>query len=129
VTTVATLGHIAAGCRIALILFAVMTLLATHRPDGATLADRVRARGSVMLGLSILVYSPAHAAWLLGHSAPPLVSRWLDVIGTMLALGCLIALLAGRGLKRGLSPRRVRRGVYMNVAVALSIVGAAWLTR
>lgn len=126
---VATLSHIAAGCRIALILFAVMTLLATHRPEGATLAEKVRSIGSMLLALSILAYSPAHAAWLLGHSAPPMVSRWLDVVGTTLALGCLMALLAGRGLKRGLSPQRVRRGVYMNVAVALSIVGAAWLTR
>jgi hypothetical protein len=111
------LGQLTAGLRLALVLFAAMALTA-------------RVRGAwALLSASVIAYSPAHAAWLLGHPAPRIVSTAMDSVATSLACAAFIWRLATSAIERGLSMPRVRRGVYVNIAVALLVVGAAWLTR
>lgn len=116
-TIIEVLGQLTAGSRLALVLFAVMLLHA-------------RVRGAwALLAASVLAYSPAHAAWLLGHPAPRMLSTSMDLIASTLAVVAFIRRLAETALERGLSQQRVRRGMLANLAVALLVVGAAWLTR
>lgn len=123
-------GQVAAGLRLGLVLLAVMSLLARYRASPEpTPADRYKSRAWTLLAAAILTYSPAHAASLLGRAAPEIASRALDALGTAMCCASLIYLLAARGLLRGLTPERVRRGMAMNLAVVLATVGAAWLTR
>ena len=121
-------GQLVAGLRIALILFAVMSLLAVHadaREEEALGWHRKRAW--LMISLAVVIYSPAHAAWAMGHAPPDWVARVLDVLTTAAACISFIHLLAARGLALGLSAARVRRGVITNLGVMVAIVGAACL--
>ena len=118
------LGQLTAGLRAGLILLAVMSLLSGPLREGDTLLDRWRARGALLLAVAVILYSPAHAAWLLGHPMPRLASRALDMIATGMSIGTFLYLLAGRALRRGLSAARVRRGTIVNVGLVLAIAGA-----
>lgn len=111
-------GQLAAGLRMSLVLFAAMILMAGPWRRAITL-----------IALATLVYSPGHAASLLGYPAPRAVSASLDTLCSALACAGFIAVLASQGVQRGLSAARVRRGVLVNMAVVCMMVGAAWLTR
>ena len=129
-TTLQMIGQLTAGLRFALILFAVMAMLAWYANGGEkTLLERYRRRSWGLLSVSVLAYSPAHAAWLMGRPFDKLVSHSMDLVASAAACGCFIALLACRGLMRGLSESRVRRGIHVNLFVLAASVGAAWLTR
>lgn len=128
--------QLAAGFRLALVLFAAMSLLTTGRwqPDALTDARRLQAQrlnalGWGLMAWGIVLYSPAHAAWLLGHPTPPVFNRGLDALASALACAAFIKVLAYRGLMRGLSWQRVRRGVVVNNLIVVATVGATWLTR
>ena len=124
------ISQITAGFRIALILFAVMALLAWYANGGEkTALERYRRRSWGLLSVSVLAYSPAHAAWLMGHPFDRIASHCMDGVASAAACGCFIMLLASRGLMRGLSEARVRRGIHVNLFVLAASVGAAWLTR
>ena len=135
-TTVEAAAQLAAGLRGALILFALMILLTSGRwqPDAISPARRLKAQrlnatGWTLMASAVIAYSPAHAAWLMGHPTPPVLNRILDVVGTALACFSFVKVLAYRGLMRGLPWSRVFRGMLVNNAVILAMVGAAWLTR
>lgn len=129
-------GQLAAGFRLSLVLFAVMSLLTSGKwqPDALTAARRMQAQrlnalGWSLLAYGIVLYSPAHAAWLLGHPTPKVVNRGLDALASALACAAFIKVLAYRGLMRGLSWQRVRRGIVVNNLIVVATVGATWLTR
>jgi hypothetical protein len=135
VSALYAIGQLTIGLRFALTLFAAMSLLVPPligEPVNAAsiiTIDRWRLRGANMLAFAILLYSPAHTAWLMGHAPDPLVSRSLDALATGLCCICFIHWLAARALKRGVSMRRVRRGAWANAMVMVSFVGTAWLIR
>lgn len=116
---IVALMHLAAGLRLALIVFAVMCFLAWHREGQIH-------RSWLLMAAAILCYSPAHASWLLGHPWRREVSTALDALGS--GLGCLaiIARLAHLAGQRGISEGRIRRGVIVNLAVLLILVGVVW---
>ena len=87
------------------------------------------AAGWALLAWGIVLYSPAHAAWLLGHPTPTIMNRALDALASALACAAFIKVLAYRGLMRGLSWQRVRRGIVVNNLIVVATVGATWLTR
>lgn len=123
-------GHVVAGLRIALVLFAVMSLFATRvgvEMNGSLAWHRRRAW--IMLSIAVVVYSPAHAAWALGHAIPLAISRILDGLTTLAACGAFIHLLAGHAIERGVSWHQARRGMVTNVGVVIAFVGAVCLTR
>lgn len=128
-TTIDILGQTVAGLRLALVLFAVMSLIAIQPAHERSPLEWYRARTWTLLALAIIAYSPAHAAEALHRPFPPIVNRTLDAVSTTLACACLINLLAARGLMRGLSERRVSRGIAVNLVVLACVVGSAWLTR
>ena len=129
-TALQIVSQITAGFRVALILFAVMAMLAWYANGGEkTALERYRRRSWGLLSISVLAYSPAHAAWLMGHPFAKIISHLMDAAASAAACGCFITLLASRGLMRGLTEARVRRGVHVNLFVLAASVGAAWLTR
>ncbi|GEM_PF-5714911 len=135
-TLIAIFGQMAAGFRLALVLFAAMSLLTVTAwsPEALTdarrmTAQRLNARAWTFLATSVLAFSPAHAAWLLGHPVIPVVNRAMDALASGLACMAFIKLLAFRGLMRGLSWPRIRRGIRVNMGIMVAVVGAAWLTR
>lgn len=128
--------QLAAGFRLSLVLFAAMSLLTSGKwhPDALTAARRMQAQrlnalGWALLAWGIVLYSPAHAAWLLGHPTPKVMNRALDALASALACAAFIKVLAYRGLMRGLSWQRVRRGIVVNNLIVVATVGATWLTR
>jgi len=132
----AALAPIAAGFRVALTLFAVMSLLSTTRwaPDAVSAARRMQAQrlnkvAWSLVAIGVLLYSPIHAGWLLGYPAPRVVNRALDMIASALACAAFIRVLAYRGLMRGLSWPRVRRGMRVNVMIVGAVVVTACLVR
>lgn len=121
----ATLGFImgtAAGLRLAMTFFAFMCFLAWHRKHSLH-------SSWLLIAGAIVLYSPAHASWLMGHPWQKGLSTGLDALACGLVCWAMIARLAYLGVERGLSPKRVRKGVYMNVLILTGFVGAAWLTR
>ncbi len=138
------LAETTAGLRIALVLFAVMTLvgrpslLAEVAPDRLSLVGRIEARRRArilqrrawtMMAWAVLGYSPAHAAWLLGTPWPRILSATGDVVASTLACCSFAALIAARGSALGLSIERVRRGMAVNAAVTLVMIVVAWISR
>jgi hypothetical protein len=124
------LESVAIGCRFALILFAVMSGLAWLRVRGAvSQVETLRRRGWILLSVAALASSPIRAALLMGYTVDLEVSNALDAVATACACGCFITSLASRGLMRGLSEARVRRGMLVNVAVLAGVVGATCLSR
>lgn len=133
------LTHLAGGLRIALALFAAMSLLTRARPRFADdpafwlgqieTAHRLNARGWALIAVAALCFSPFQTALLLGRPAPLLWSRIGDVAASGLGCAAFVCLLAARGAMIGLSADRVRRGILTNVLVALLLVGMTWLTR
>ena len=128
--------QLAAGFRLSLVLFAAMSLLTSGKwqPDALTAARRMQAQrlnafGWALLAWGIVLYSPAHAAWLLGHPTPTIMNRALDALASALACAAFIKVLAYRGLMRGLSWQRVRRDIVVNNLIVVATVGATWLTR
>ena len=127
-TALGFLTSTAAGERSALILLAVMSVVAWRRSSPESdRSDRYKRNAWGLMALAIATFSPAHTAWLIGHPAPHLISRTLDVVGTGLACMSFVLLLAAWGLKRGISETRVHRGMLANTAVIVSIVGLAWI--
>lgn len=124
-------ASIAAGSRLALILFAVMSGLAWLNNRGEiTPLERWRRRGWIFLSVAALAASPLRAALLLGIAISVSIENVTDTIATTACSACFICSLASRGLMRGLSEDRVRRGAIANVAVMLAFMGAAaWLNR
>ena len=128
--TVQMLEPIAIGCRFALILFAVMSGLAWLRVRGAvSQIETLRRRGWILLSIAALASSPIRAALLMGYAVGAGLSNTLDAIAAACACGVFIMSLASRGLMRGLSEARVRRGMWVNVAVLAAVVGATCLSR
>lgn len=134
---VALFAQVAAGLRVALFLFAAMSLLTKPRRRSPfdenwllqlELAHKHNARAWSLIAWAAVLFSPLQSALLLGHPAPALVARAADV--AVSAMGCagFVQLLAARGHAIGLSPERVRRGELTNLGVALALVGAIWLT-
>jgi hypothetical protein len=130
------LSQIAGGFRLALSLFAVMSLLSISHwvPDAVTDARRMQAQrlnkvAWTLVAASVLTYSPAHAGWLLGHPTPAIVNRALDMLASALACAAFIRVLAYRGLMRGLTWQRVRRGMRVNILIVLAVLVAACLAR
>lgn len=130
------LSQLAAGFRLALCLFAVMSLLSTSRwaPEAITDARRMQAQhlnkvAWTLVAASILIYSPAHASWLMGHPTPQVINRALDMAASGLACAAFIRVLAYRGLMRGLTWQRVRSGMRVNIAIVGAVVVAACLAR
>jgi type II secretory pathway component PulJ len=130
------LSQLAAGFRLALVLFAVMSLLSTSRwmPDAVSDARRMQAQrlnkvAWMLVAVSILIYSPTHASWLMGHPSPPIVNRALDMIASGLACAAFIRVLAYRGLMRGLTWQRVRWGMRVNILTVGAVLVAACLAR
>lgn len=124
-------ASIAAGSRLALILFAVMSGLAWIKNRGeVTALERWRRRGWMFLSIAALAASPLRAALFLGFAISVAAENITDAIATSACSACFICSLASRGLMRGMSEQRVRRGVIANVVVLLAFVGAAaWLNR
>lgn len=119
-----------AGLRMALILFAVGALLAWVRGRGVhELADVYRGRAWALMAAAVVAYSPAHAAWLIGRPLPAVWSRPMDLIGTGLACASFVLIFAARGLERGLTAQRARRGMIVNLGVALAMAVSTWLFR
>lgn len=133
---VTALSQMAAGFRLALTLFAVMSILSTSRwsPDALTDARRMQAQhlnkvAWTLVAISVLIYSPFHAGWLLGHPTPPIVNRALDMVASGLACAAFIRVLAYRGLMRGLTWQRVRRGMRVNILIVGAVLVTACLAR
>lgn len=136
VTLAEALATVAGGESWALSLLAVMVLrtkvkaLAPEIGFAATeLARRLNAHAWTAVAIAALCYRPVHSLWLLGHAAPKLAAVLADLTAVTVAIGGFIALLAARGFARGLTLKRVRRGVAVNVAMVLAMTGAACLIR
>lgn len=129
-TALAFLSQTVVGLRSALILLAFMSLIAWARSKQPNeLIGRVKSRAWALLALLCLFASPPQIAWMIGHPMPHLISRSLGLIGSAFGCAGMIHVLAARGLLRGLSERRVKRGMLTNTAVVVAIVAAAWIVR
>lgn len=126
----AVVSHIAIGARSGLILFATMSLLSWYRaPPEDAMIEVYRSRFWFLMAMSTLLYSPAHTAWLVGHPIPKIATRTLDCAACILASVAMIHLLAARGLMRGISAARVKRGMVANLLVLCAIIVATWAIR
>jgi hypothetical protein len=138
-TLIDAIGRVAAGERIALVLFALGSLLArkhhaveiaeAERPAIALAVGRLTVLAWTLMAWSVLSFSPLHTFWLIGRPAPHLLTRMGDVVASGLACAAFIAQLAARARAAGVSQQRVRRGAGANLLVVLAMVGVAWLSR
>lgn len=124
------LGQLAAGLRLALVLFAVMALLSSVRTDEQVdVHDRLKSWAWTLIAVAVVFFSPVRAATLLGRPTSEWLIRIGDVGASGLSCGAFILLLAARAIRRGLSTARVIRGAAVNIAILFATVGTAWITR
>ena len=133
------LDHFVAGMRLALMVLATMMLLTrvTELPSlSPAELDQLRATERrwnafawSMVALSAVLFSALRVLRLYGRPAPHVLTRFGEMMTTGVAGAAFILVIAARGVLRGLSISRVRRGALANVLLAITTTVIACLLR
>ncbi len=125
------LAPVAAGLRMALVLFAVLVLVSGVRmapTETHPAAYRANRRGWSLVALATLIRSVPRAASLLEPgSVSQLLDRLTEIAATGLAAAAFILLLAARARVRGFAERQVRRGVAVHWLIVAGFIAAAFV--
>jgi hypothetical protein len=106
---------------------AMIVIRNTPKPEERV--EQYRYLTITLVAAACIIFSPAHAAALLDHTAPEFVSRILDLTATGLSCAALISLIASRAIQRGVPMYRVRRAMIANTSIVASYVLVAWAVR